>query len=56
MNIPIRKNVTLTINADATIQAVANVTGKSQGDIISEAVLTPKLLVTAGFDTSRAHP
>lgn len=56
MNIPIRKNVTLSINADATIQSVANVTGKSQGDIISEAVLTPKLLVTAAFDRSRANP
>ena len=53
MNIIVRKNVTLSINADATVQAAANVTGKSQGDIISEAVLTPKLLVTAAFDKDR---
>lgn len=56
MNPTVRKNVTLSINADAIVQSVANVTGKPQGDIISEAVLTPKLLVTAAFDRNRTNP
>lgn len=56
MNIPVRKNVTLTTNADTIIQSVAAITGKSQGDVISEAVMTSKLQVIANFQTRKYNP